>query len=54
MAAEIQPPDWLWGEILLLPHVPSRGLHGVETVLRSGSSKQVRLRVIDSVKTEPE
>ena len=42
MAAEIQPPDWLRGQILLLPHVPGRGLDGVETVLRSGSVKQVR------------
>lgn len=51
MAAEIQPPDWLRGQVLLLPHVPRRGLNGVETVLRSGSFKQVRplLKVTNSI-----
>lgn len=39
VAAEIQPPDWLRGQVLLLPHVPGRGLNGVEAVLRSGSFK---------------
>lgn len=41
MAAEIQPPYWLWGQVLLLPPVPCCGLHGVETVLPSGSFEQV-------------
>lgn len=52
MAAEIQPSDWLWGQILLLPHVPGCGLHGVEAVFRSGSIKQVRqlLRVKPALK----
>lgn len=42
MAAEIQPPGWLWSKVLFLPHVQGRGLNGVETVLHSGSFKQVR------------
>lgn len=44
LAAEIQPPDWLWCQVLLLPHVPRRGLHGVEAVLRPGPFEQVRQR----------
>lgn len=42
LAAEIQPPDWLRCQVLLLPHVPRRGLHGVEAVLRPGPFEQVR------------
>lgn len=49
MAAEVQPPDWLWSQVLLLPHVPRRGLHGVETVLRSGPFEQVRWQLIGKV-----
>lgn len=41
MAAEVQPPDWLRGQVLLLPHVPRRGLDGVEAVLPPGPSEQV-------------
>lgn len=41
MAAEVQPPGWLRGQVLLLPHVPRRGLHGVEAVLRAGPLEQV-------------
>lgn len=42
MAAEIQPPDWVRGQVLLLPHVTCGGLDGVETMLHRGSFKQVR------------
>lgn len=41
MAAEVQPSCWLRGQVLLLPAVPRRGLHGVETVLPSGPFEQV-------------
>ena len=41
VAAQVQPPGWLRGQVLLLPDVPRRGLHGVEPVLRPGSSEQV-------------
>lgn len=42
LAAEVQPSGRLRGQVLLLPHVPRCGLHGVEAVLRPGSSEQVR------------
>lgn len=42
VAAAVQPSDWLRGQVLLLPNVPGRGLHGVETVFPPGSLKQVR------------
>lgn len=42
MAAEVQPPSWLWSQILLLPHVPGHRLNGVEAVFCSRSFKQVR------------
>ena len=41
MAAAVQPSDWLRGQVLFLPHVPGRGVHGVETVFPEGSLKQV-------------
>lgn len=44
VAAQIQPPDWLRGQVLLLPPVAGRGIDGVATVLRSGSSEQVRIK----------
>lgn len=45
MAAEIWPLDWLRSQVLLLPHVSGRCLHGVETVLHSRSFKQVRQKL---------
>lgn len=47
MAVEVQPSGRLRGQVLLLPHVPRGGLHGVEAVLRPGSSEQVRLSAAD-------
>lgn len=32
MAAKIQSPRWLWGQVLLLPDVSSCSFHGLETV----------------------
>lgn len=48
VAAEIQPPYWLRGQVLLLPPVPCCGLHGVETVLPSWSFEQVKQLPRDS------
>jgi hypothetical protein len=41
MAAAVQPSDWLRSQVLFLPHVPGRGVHGLETVFPKGSLKQV-------------